>query len=73
MSQNHATTQAKTQAKIAARRLPPSLTLLNVQVARGHGAERLFQQIREAIRATIVSGEIAGRLPPTREMAAALA
>jgi len=68
MSQTHPTIRAK----IPRRRLPPSLTLLNVQVVRGQGTERLYQQIREAIRAAIFSGEIAGRLPPTREMAAAL-
>lgn len=55
------------------RRLPPSLTLLNLQLDRTHGRERLYQQIREAIRSAILAGEIGGRrLPPTREMASAL-
>src|ERR1700730_7295701 len=65
-------TRTRLQAKTKLRRLPPSLTLLSVQVDRGQGRERLYQQIREAIRDAILSGQIAGRLPPTREMAADL-
>ena len=59
MSQIH----PKTRAKAPRRRLPPSLTLLNVQVARGQGTERLYRQIREAIRGAIHSGEIADTSP----------
>ncbi len=65
-------TYPEIRAKRRSRRLPPSLTLLNVRVARGQGTERLYRQIREAIRGAILSGETAGRLPPTREMATAL-
>ena len=62
------------QAKSTARRRPPSsATLLNLQVGRGPRSGRLYQQIREAIRGPILAGEMSGRrLPPTREMAAAL-
>jgi 2-aminoadipate transaminase len=65
-------TSPRLQAKTKRRRLPASLTLLDLQVDRGQGRERLYQQIRESIRSAILSGQIAGRLPPTREMAAAL-
>ena len=65
-------TRTRLQAKTKLRRLPASLTLLSVQVDRGQGRERLYQQIRESIRGAILSGQIAGRLPPTREMASAL-
>ncbi|HEV2029641.1 MAG TPA: PLP-dependent aminotransferase family protein [Candidatus Dormibacteraeota bacterium] len=65
-------TRTRLRAKTKLRRLPASLTLLSVQVDRGQGRERLYQQIRESIRDAILSGQIAGRLPPTREMAAAL-
>src|SRR3981081_699758 len=65
-------TRARVRAKTKLRRLPASLTLLSVQVDRGQGRERLYQQIRESIRDAILSGHLAGRLPPTREMAAAL-
>ena len=65
-------TRARVRAKTKLRRLPASLTLLSVQVDRGQGRERLYQQIRESIRDAILSGHIAGRLPPTREMASAL-
>jgi DNA-binding transcriptional MocR family regulator len=65
-------TPTRLRAKTKLRRLPASLTLLSVQVDRGQGRERLYQQIRESIRDAILSGQIGGRLPPTREMATAL-
>jgi len=65
-------TPTRLRAKTKLRRLPASLTLLSVQVDRGQGRERLYQQIRESIRNAILSGQIGGRLPPTREMATAL-
>ena len=65
-------TPTRFRAKTKLRRLPASLTLLSVQVDRGQGRDRLYQQIRESIRDSILSGQIGGRLPPTREMAAAL-
>lgn len=68
MSQTHPINRSKNE-----RRRPPSMTLLNLQVERGQGRERLYQQIRESIRSAIVGGQVGGRrLPPTREMAAAL-
>jgi DNA-binding transcriptional MocR family regulator len=55
------------------RRLPPSLALLHLRLDGSGSRSRLYQQIRDGIRAAIVSGELGGhRLPPTREMAAAL-
>ncbi|MDQ6949367.1 MAG: PLP-dependent aminotransferase family protein, partial [Actinomycetota bacterium] len=56
------------------RRLPPSLALLGLAVNRDETRDRPYQQIREAIRSSIISGEVmAGhRLPPTREMSTAL-
>jgi 2-aminoadipate transaminase len=60
-------------AKAQRRRQPASATPLNLQLGRGPGKERLYQQIREAISGSILAGEMGGRrLPPTREMAAAL-
>jgi 2-aminoadipate transaminase len=62
------------QAKIRRGRRPPtSGSLLNLQIGREAGSDRLYQQIREAIRGSILAGEMGGRrLPPTREMAEAL-
>jgi DNA-binding transcriptional MocR family regulator len=60
-------------AKGARRRPPASGAILNLQLGRGPGTSSLYQQIREAISGSIVAGEMSGRrLPPTREMAAAL-
>ena len=70
MRQNTPGTRAKTRS---GRRPPPSGALLNLQLGRGPGTDRLYRQIREAITGSILAGEMSGRrLPPTREMAAAL-
>lgn len=69
MNQKHLSRQAKAHR----RRPPASAVPLNLQLGRGPGTERLYQQIRDAISGSILAGEMGGRrLPPTREMAAAL-
>lgn len=70
MNQNPKSQHAKVRGL---RRRPASGAVLDLQLARGHGNDRLYQQIREAISGSILAGEMSGRrLPPTREMAAAL-
>jgi DNA-binding transcriptional MocR family regulator len=70
MHQNPPQQHAKTPR---GRRPPASGAALDLQLARGPGNERLYQQIRGAISGSILAGEMSGRrLPPTREMASAL-
>jgi len=55
-------------------RPPASQELLGLQVDRGRGAPPLHRQLRDGVRAALLSGTLAPgmRLPPEREMAAAL-
>ena len=55
-------------------RAPASQDLLGLDLDRRPGAAPLFQQLRDGVRAALLSGTLAEgmRLPPEREMAAAL-
>jgi 2-aminoadipate transaminase len=55
-------------------RLPAGRQLLALALDRSASAEPLYRQIREAVRAALLTGELGPglRLPPEREMAAAL-
>jgi DNA-binding transcriptional MocR family regulator len=55
-------------------RAPASQDLLGLEVDRRPGAAPLYRQLRDGVRAALLSGTLAAgmRLPPEREMAAAL-